>query len=107
MVDIDPGNTDAWLMLGNAYMEQDRTDEAEAIYLKTIEIGQELRDLPIAASAAYNLGNIFYRAGDWSEAIAYYDIAVTLDPWHPHAPRFAEEARRRLESAAAGSDDPS
>ena len=97
VIEQEPGNTDAWLMLGNSYQSQGRLDEAEAIYAKTIELGQELDDLPIAASAAYNLGNIHFRARRWPEAIAHYEIAVALNPWHLHAPTFLEEAQLQLQ----------
>jgi tetratricopeptide (TPR) repeat protein len=106
VVRLDPTNVDAWLMLGNAYQSQGRLDEAEAIYTKTIEIGQEIDDLPIAASAAYNLGNIFYRARNWEEAITYYDIAIALNPWHRHAPTFAKAARSQLESSRGSDESP-
>ena len=106
VIELDPSNVNAWLMLGNAYQDQGMIDESEAIYSKTIEIGQEYEDLPIAASAAYNLANSFYRSRAWEQAIEFYEIAIALDPWHRHAPTFLEEARIQLGSMSDDSTSP-
>lgn len=59
----------------------------------------------MAASAAYNLGNISYRAMDWAEAVRLYEMAIEFDSYHVNAPIYLEEARSRLASSGEESAD--
>ena len=104
-IGLEPDDANALIMLGNAYQQQDMPDAADAIYNKTIETAVESGDLPMAASAAYNLGNISYRAMDWAEAVRLYEMAIEFDSYHVNAPIYLEEARSRLASSGEESAD--
>ncbi len=67
-------NTIAHYNLGNAFLQQGRTDEAIAHYLKTLAIN------PNYAEAHYNLGNAFLQQGRMDEAIAHYQKTLAINP---------------------------
>ena len=68
----------AYRLLDWAYVEQGRPDLA--VYsTRAIELYEELGDLPNQVSVLNNLGGIAYWAGDWTEALGYYERANELN----------------------------
>ncbi len=68
---------DAWMLLGNAYRAADDFKEAERYYQKTFTLTK--RDQIILADYLENMGEIYFRKGDfqlalsnWSKVLSYY-----------------------------------
>lgn len=71
-----------------------RFREAIGLYKTAIEAGQT------NAPLFYNLGNAWFRAGDFGQAILNYKRALALEPGHPEAVanlRLARDKARALE----------
>lgn len=105
VIDLDPSHSNAYLMLGNAMNSQGRPDQAEVIYEKVIEMGQEQGDYPIAASAAFNIGNAAFRESRFEDAIRSYEMALQFQPYHLEAQKWMDEAWRWLESTDEETDE--
>jgi tetratricopeptide (TPR) repeat protein len=59
-----------------------------------------LRSGPLSATLFYDLGNAWFRLGDFGQAILNYERALALDPHHPEAEanlRLARDEARALE----------
>jgi diguanylate cyclase (GGDEF)-like protein len=56
----------------------DHPDQAEELYLRTLEIGQQTGDAAIQARSHNNLGNIAIRRHDWQKARNSYRTAIAL-----------------------------
>ena len=84
------------IMLGNALVE---VGEVEAS-LERFEIAATVAlaedDPSLAASSLFNLGNSQFRLGRWNDAIAAYERALALQPLHPQARYWREEAQREI-----------
>ena len=79
---------------GNAEYAAGRFKEAAELYEKAVESGET------SASVFYNLGNAWYRTGDFGHAILNYQRALALEPRHPEATanlRLARDKARALE----------
>ena len=63
--------------LGTAYMLSSRTDEAQALFTKTIEQQQAAGELNSAAVAGNNLGNLHASKADAGAAISAYRQAIS------------------------------
>lgn len=85
LIAADPANSDAHLQLGLALLAQDRLDEAEAAFRRTLELA------PAYADARIGLARIAQRRGDRGAALAALD---GVDPANAEA--------RALRTALAG-----
>ena len=54
-------------------------------------------DSELGADAAYSLGNVHFRSGNYSEAADAYRASLRLDPWAQDAKHNLELALRRLQ----------
>ena len=70
----DPGRVQAYLYLGIAYEQLERTDEAIAVYRQILDQAGDL-----TANIANNLGNMYFRKGAAPEADAMYSRALEAD----------------------------
>ncbi|MCL2608322.1 MAG: tetratricopeptide repeat protein [Treponema sp.] len=70
----DPSNIVAGLYLGIVYEQLGLLEEASALYLELIERAGNL-----GATVANNLGNVFFRMGDFERAKDFYSQAIGLD----------------------------
>lgn len=67
------------VMLADSAYSKDNFAEAEQLYLKVLESG-------VSSSALYyNLGNTYYRLGNYGKAIVSYERALKLDPTNKDA----------------------
>lgn len=73
VVGLSPDNARGYYNLGAALQQIDRTDEARAAYLKSI-------DLNPTGDAYSNLGTLEYALGRYHEAAEAYEKAVALKP---------------------------
>ena len=92
--------------LGNAYFAKGNSDQAREYYTQAI-------DADPSYSAAYlNRANMLVQTGSLNEAIADYELYLTLEPRTPQRPRieelidfireeFAAEERRRIQAETA------
>ncbi len=78
-VEKNPGNTAAWLELGNLYFDTGKHQEAIQAYVKYLEIN------PDNANVWTDLGVMYRRTGNPSEAISSFDKAVEIDSQHQQA----------------------
>jgi tetratricopeptide (TPR) repeat protein len=79
---------------GNAEYAAGRFKEAAELYESEAAAGQT------TAALFYNLGNAWYRTGDFGRAILNYQRALALEPRHPEAAanlRLARDKARALE----------
>ncbi|MGB9894166.1 MAG: tetratricopeptide repeat protein [Candidatus Saccharicenans sp.] len=63
--------------VGDAYLRQDRFDEAQEYFLKAINLDQSDSAIP------FNVAEIMMKAGKTDEAIKYYEMAVKAAPEKP------------------------
>ena len=70
----DPGNTQAHVLLGAAYLDED----SAAAAIKEFQLA--LRQDSTNTFALANLGNAYWRLGQWNEAAAAYTRATRVDP---------------------------
>lgn len=89
----DPDRAEPYYNAANAYNLQSQVDATLA------QTQQALRnaETSLAAATWYNLGNAYYDAGSWVEAIAAYQEALRIDPDDRDAKHNLELALRRLE----------
>jgi len=78
-VEKNPGNTAAWLELGNLYFDTGKHQDAIQAYSKFLSIN------PNNANVWTDLGVMYRRVGNPSEAISSFDKAVEIDPRHEQA----------------------
>jgi tetratricopeptide (TPR) repeat protein len=86
-------DNDAFAKANKAYAEG-RFGEAAANYESLVRAGK------LNANLFYDLGNAWYRVGDFGQSILNYERALTLDPRHPEADanlRLARDEARALE----------
>ena len=76
----DPTRIKAFLYLGIAYEQADRTDEAIAVYRQVLGRAGEL-----TANVANNLGNAYFRNGSVVEAEALYSQAIEANRMYASA----------------------
>jgi len=81
-VELDGKNSEIYLLLGDAYLENNDGSNAISQY----KMAQELN--PKSPSAKLRLGNLWIRARNYSEAINYYKEAIEIDP--SFAPAYLE-----------------
>ncbi|MGB6298265.1 MAG: tetratricopeptide repeat protein [Rivularia sp. (in: cyanobacteria)] len=78
-IKIDPNNADVYNVLGNAFRETERADNAIEAYCKAIKLNPKY-ELP------YNgLGNALSDKEEYGRAIIAYQKAIELDPNYAHA----------------------
>ncbi|HOJ25926.1 MAG TPA: tetratricopeptide repeat protein [Candidatus Saccharicenans sp.] len=63
--------------IGDCYLRQDKLDEAESYFLKSVEIDQSDPAIP------FNIAEIMMNAGKTDEAIKYYELSIKADPSRP------------------------
>lgn len=73
VINTDPENADAHLLLGNAYYNSNRPEEAVEAYKQAIEIDADM------AQAHYKLGKVYLKMGNKDLALEEYEILKTLD----------------------------
>jgi Flp pilus assembly protein TadD len=91
-----PDDANAYLLLGIAYSELDRREQAEAALVKALSFDtrRELR-------AHIHLGNLYAREGRYREAAEQLRRYLEANPGDPDAPALSEvEARWRARAAA-------
>jgi len=81
-VELDGKNPEVYLLLGDAYLENNDGSNAISQY----KMAQELN--PKSPSAKLRLGNLWIRARNYTEAIDYYKEAIEIDP--NFAPAYLE-----------------
>jgi tetratricopeptide (TPR) repeat protein len=101
--ELRPDDPRPAIMIGNAFAAMERYDEAIDAYLETVAIADRTGRIAPAASGWYNIGNMHYRLGRWSDAIAAYDRAIGLNPDHGGARQWRSEA---LANEQAGAPPP-
>src|SRR5438046_9550199 len=90
---VSAADESAFAKANQAYTEA-RFQEAAEGYESLIQSGQW------NATLFYDLGNAYYRLGNFGKAILNYERAVALDPHHPEADanlRLARDEARALE----------
>ena len=87
----DPGNVRAYLYLGIAYEQLERTDEAIASYRRVIPRAGNLT--PYVAN---NLGNVYFQRGNTQDAEQFYTQAVEYDP--SYSPAYLGRANTRIKA---------
>src|SRR5438874_982861 len=89
--------TDAQFAKANQEFAAGQFKEAADDYKAIVRSGQW------SANLFYDLGNAYFRAGDFGRAILNYERALALDPRHPEADanlRIARDEARALELTA-------
>jgi len=81
MVSSNPDNINAWIKLGNIFMDTQRYIEAIDAYQKALEINPDITDIRV------DLGTCYRRIGRPDKAIEEYKKALARDPVHPNAHR--------------------
>ncbi|MCL2832026.1 MAG: tetratricopeptide repeat protein [Treponema sp.] len=74
-VNEDPAHVQAFIYLGIAYQQLNRTDDAIAVYQKILPRGGSE-----TAKIAFNLGNAYFNKGNYSSAVDSYTQALNADP---------------------------
>ena len=83
-------------MIGNAYSDLEWYEDAITAYRMTMDIAAANDEPNAGASAAFNLGNMYFRLEMWAEAVAAYADALSLDPNHADAQYWSEQSELRL-----------
>src|SRR6202035_2863292 len=78
-VQARPSDPKGWLLLGDAYLNDERVDDALASYRKALEI------VPHVGVAHYLVGNAEYLSKLLPQARQELLAALRLDPSHPEA----------------------
>jgi hypothetical protein len=89
-----PGSEDPGLAKANQAYSEGRFQEAIEGYQSLVQAGRW------SANLFYDLGNAWFRAGDYGRAILSYERALALDSHHPEAQanlRLARDEARALE----------
>jgi tetratricopeptide (TPR) repeat protein len=89
----NPGNVKAFLYLGIAYEQTDRIDEAASVYRDILDRAGEF-----TANVANNLGNVYFKQGEFSDAELMYTQALEADDTHAPAELGRANARIKLQS---------
>jgi len=74
-----PGNTRAYVAVGNALAKQNEVSQALEVTRKSTEIDPEYAD------GHFAIGVLLARLGQTQEAITSYQTALQLSPWHSRA----------------------
>jgi len=74
-----PNSPAVHVMLGDVYRDRKKYDEAEAEYLKAIELK------PLSVPAHFGLAATFYRAFLYDKALPELETALRLEPQNPQA----------------------
>lgn len=94
------GATSAWAEEDAAFVRANR-DYSEGRYHEAVEGYQSLvQSGRWSANLFYDLGNAWFRVGDFGQAILNYERALALDPHHPEAEanlQLAQDEARALE----------
>ncbi len=72
---LDKDNKQAWDSLGYAYMDLSRSDRAIPVFEKVL-----LLDPTDKGAASFELGQAYYRKGDWGRAIGYFERVRSAGP---------------------------
>jgi Tfp pilus assembly protein PilF len=70
----DPSYTVSYLYLGVVYEQLERVDEAIAVYRRVLPAAGSL-----SATVANNLGNVYFKKGNFEEAESYYSQSIGFD----------------------------
>ncbi|MBI5484996.1 MAG: tetratricopeptide repeat protein [Deltaproteobacteria bacterium] len=73
---IEPSNPEAWTLLGNAYFDADRPDDAIAAYNKALALRPE------DANILNDQGAMYRQKGDFTRALANFEKAFKIDPYN-------------------------
>lgn len=101
---IDPADPRHPLMLGNALSSAERFPQALDAFDRARRVALEAGDEGQAATAAFNLGNTWYRLGHLEDAVASYELALELDDQYEKARQYRDIVRGILEEARTGTD---
>lgn len=98
VLDLDPGNSEAWNNLGVLYRRHGDDEKALAAFQEAAERAPDRPDIP------YNIGNLHKSANRFDEAISSYNRAIEIDP--DYAPAFNNlgtlyETRKERDKALA------
>ncbi|HET7853858.1 MAG TPA: tetratricopeptide repeat protein [Candidatus Methylomirabilis sp.] len=74
-----PNDDMAWTILGNAYLDLDQQENAEAAYKKALEINSN------GFQAITSMGILRRKQGKYDEALAYYEKALAINPKYAQA----------------------
>lgn len=85
----EPDRFSAFLYLGITYLQLERYDDAIGLYLQILPYAGE-----DSAQVAFNLGNSYYRKGDYIQAERYYTETLILDPLYGSA--YLNRANTRI-----------
>ena len=72
----NPGNLEAWIELGNSYLDTKQYEKSIGAYRKALEIN------PDNANVWTDMGVMYRRNGNPQEAIDAFDKAIEADPKH-------------------------
>ena len=72
----NPGNTQAWTELGNAYFDSGQYEKSISAYQKSLELD------PSNPNVWTDMGVMYRRSGKPKEAIKAFDQAIAADPKH-------------------------
>jgi Tfp pilus assembly protein PilF len=78
-LDLDPSLADAHNNLGLVYYAQDRFSEAATQFRKALEN----LSYPTPEYAAYNLGRVYFKLGDYAAATEAYERSLAILPNNP------------------------
>lgn len=72
----EPSNAEAWTLLGNAYFDSDRPDDAIAAYDRALALRPE------DANILNDQGAMYRQKGDFTRALANFEKAFKIDPYN-------------------------
>ena len=81
MVTNNPDNINAWIKLGNVFMDTQQYNKAIDAYQKALEINPDITNVRV------DMGTCYRRIGRPDKAIEEYKKAIAKDPTHPNAHR--------------------
>jgi Flp pilus assembly protein TadD len=84
------------LLAGNAFGEEGDDDAAIKAYDEAIARARAVRDAGLESSAAFNLGNLRYRRGEFADAARCYRDALAADATHEGARTWLLRAEAAL-----------
>jgi CHAT domain-containing protein/TPR repeat protein len=83
------------IFLGKAYLEAEKSEEAMEQYQRAQSLIEEWRlRYPFAAELHEGIGEVFFRRGDLSQALAYFDKAMSLADGQQRSPVSSSASRR-------------
>ena len=74
--EANPGDTKAWIELGNAYFDSNQFEKSINAYRKSLELD------PSNSNVWTDMGVMYRRSGKPEEAIDAFDQAIAADPKH-------------------------